>query len=439
MTRARQLGPLAAALVLAMPRQARAEEPQIPGEPALMREPGEVVDVADAADDPDPFDLEIALSYRLDVERATLARGEGASAEPLASVSSLTSRLVPELRIGAYRDLALILRLPIILSQTRDLSATGDGPQSSVDAGGEALFPLPLRSPERSGVEHLAFGVDWGVLNQARAPSLPNLTLGIEGFVSIGPALLACNDEPPEGQVRCASPGDIDRDGKIDDDEPDGGLEGDPGVSRGTAGLRVRATVSRRVQYVEPFGTVRAAFEFPLPDSPLSAGGGPSQLPVRAEAELGVGVVPWENRERWSRVWVDARVVGGVSTRGREYSPLFDALGSSSASALRAPVEGAGGRSYETGVTVVGARGSLGGGGSFVWRASQLIRLGLDATLQHEFEHTVTDDEPCADDSPGCDPPTNPDHRAVLDEPSGRIVQASTLLFHIGVSGAVLF
>ncbi|MBK6515178.1 MAG: hypothetical protein IPM79_19565 [Polyangiaceae bacterium] len=436
----RRLGPQAAALAMLAPRGASAEEPIIAGEPVLMREPGEVVDVADAVDDPDPFDIEIVLSYRLDVERAKLVRGDGASAVDLATVSSLTSRLVPELRVGAFRDVAVVLRLPIILSQTRDLAATGDAKVGSVDAAGETLFSLPLRSPERSGIEHLSFGVDVGILNQARSPHLPSLTAGVEGFVSVGPTLLACNDVPVEGQVKCASPGDVDRDGAIDDDEPDGGPEADPGITRGTAGLRLRATLSRRVLYVEPFGTLRATLEFPLAGSPLAASGaGPSLLPVRAEAEVGVGFIPWENRERWSRVWLDARVLGGVATRGRDYSPLFDALGSSSAPSLRAPIEAGGARGYESGVTVVGARGSLGGAGSFVWRASQLIRLGLETALRHEFEHTVTDDEPCAEDAPGCDPPTNRDYRAVLDEPSGRMKMTSSLLFQIGVSGAVLF
>ncbi|NUP06818.1 MAG: hypothetical protein HOW73_12260 [Polyangiaceae bacterium] len=421
---------------------AHAEEPPVPGEPRMMREPGEVVDVPDAADDQDPFDLEVLLSYQLDVVRSVITRGEGDGREELARASVLSSRLIPELRIGIFRDIAGIARLPIVLSDNRDLTTLGDAPKGEVQSeGGETLFELPMRSPERSGVEHIALGVHVGIMNQARDRSLPTWTAAFETEVSIGPALSACNETPPEGQVVCADPGDINRDGIVDDDEPDGGKARDPGISRGTVGFVLRTAISRRFQYIEPFGILRARFEIPMSDTPLATTfeDEPSLLPVRAEAHLGIGIIPWENRERWSRVWIDARIVGELVTRGRDYSLLFDALGSSPAPSLRSPTEASGVRGYETGVTVVDTHGSLGAAGSFVWRASQLIRLGLSAAFKHEFEHVITDDEPCADDTPGCDPPTNPDYRDVLDGPSGRLSASQSLVVQIGVTGGVLF
>lgn len=390
-----------------------------------MREPGEVVDVPDAVDEKDPFDLELALAYRLDVFRGTVVRG--AQSTQLANVTQVASRLVPEIRVGIFRDLAGIARLPIVLTDQRDVKPVqGDG-DAVATADGETLFALPLRAPERSGVENLTFGLVGALMNQTRRPSFPNWTLGAEAQVSLGPALVACNDEPAEGQVRCAHPGDVNRDGERGDDEPDAQAEQDPGISRGTAAIVVHTTLSRRVGYLEPFGTLRARFEFPLPNTPLDLGSD-SSLPIRGDAELGLGIVPWENRERFSRVWIDARVIGSFATRGRDYSPLFDALGSSAATSLRSPRNTSAGRSYETGVTTVDAHGTLGAAGSFIWRASQLIRLGVALAVEHEFEHVITGDEP-----------EDVDYRPALDDASGRFAIASSVIVRVNAAGAVTF
>lgn len=412
-----------ALIATTIPLPARADEPLVPGEPRVMREPGEVVDVPDAIDERDPFDLELALAYRLDLFRGSVVRGP--DNEHLADVTNVASRLVPEIRVGIFRDLAGIARLPIVLTDQREVKPVAGNEGSVTTGDGETLFNLPLRAPERSGVENLTFGVTGAVMNQTRHPSFPNWTIGAEAQVSLGPALVACNDEPAEGQVRCAHPGDVNRDGERGDDEPDADTEQDPGISRGTATIVVHTTLSRRIRYVEPFGTLRARFEFPLPNTPLDEGSG---LPIRGDAEIGVGLIPWENRERFSRVWIDARVIGSFATRGRDYSPLFDALGSSAATSLRSPRTTSGGRSYETGITTVDAHGTLGAAGAFIWRASQLIRLGVALAVEHEFEHVVTGDEP-----------EDADYRPSLDDASGQYSIASGVIVRVNAAGAVTF
>lgn len=419
---------------------AAAEEPIVPGEPPTMREVGEIVDVPDAVDEGDPIDIEVVLSYRLDIERAEIIRqNEAGDRELVADYASLTSRLIPEIRIGIWRDLAGFARIPIILSQAGDLSREDATAVTSAD--GETLFKLPLRFAERSGIEHLSFGLMAGIMNEKRNAGLPNWTVSVEGQVSVGKTLTACNDLPDEGQVRCADPGDIDRDGRVDEGEPDGGTERDPGYTRGTAALVVSTALSKRIGYFEPFGILRAKFEFPLAGSPLepTSDADGSMLPVRADAEIGIGLVPWENREKFSRVWIDARIVGGLVTRGRDYSAMFDAIGSSDAPSLRSPQEGPSGRVYATGVTTVDTHGSLGASGTFLWRASRLIRLGLGVGVHHRFEHDIVDDPACEDGSSDCATPTNPSYRPVLDDAGGRYRLASALLVQIGVTGALLF
>lgn len=418
-------------IAIACSRSARADEPLIPGELRMMREPGEPVDVPDAVDDLDPIDIEATLAFHLDIGRGVLTRHpSGKDATPIADWSTMTSRLVPEIRVGLFHDLAATTRLPIILSRTASLVAT-DGSAASVQAeSGEQLFSLPVRSPERSGVEYISFGLLAGVMNQTRNPALPSWTLGAEVQVPIGPAQSACNEAPPDKQVRCAAPGDLNRDGVVDANEPDGEAARDPGIGRGTVGIAVHTAISRRIRYFEPFGQLDVTFEVPVGQSPLRAPtpGASSMLPVRGEGAVGLGIVPWENRERFSRVWVDARVAFGFATRGRDFSPLFDALGSSDAPSLRAPRTVEGTRLYETGVSTVGAHASLGAATSFVWRASQLIRLAVDLSVAHDFEHAVVDDEP-----------DEPLYRPELDEGSGRFSIASTVLVKIGAVGTVLF
>ena len=61
-------------------------------------------------------------------------------------------------------------------SQSADVQkASGGGLQSNtlVGAPGEQVFSLPFKSPSRSGIEYLALGMDFGLMNQARNPNKP--------------------------------------------------------------------------------------------------------------------------------------------------------------------------------------------------------------------------------------------------------------------------
>ena len=419
---------------------ADAAEPVLPGEPRLMREPGMVVDVPDAADGSDPIDIDVGLTFRLDYERGVIRRERDAATEDVAELSALTSRLVPEIQVGMFHDLAALVRLPIILSATRTIEPT-DRP-TTIQSNGAALFDVPFRSPERSGIENLTLGLLWGVTNQARHAALPSITLGAEVEIAVGDAMRACVDPPPEGQVACAAPGDTNRNGRRDEGEPDGAAETDTGTARGTIAIGLSASVSRRIRYVEPFGIVRAKLEVPLASSPFrttSLDAGETFPPVHGEAELGLGMVPWENRERFSRIWIDARISGGFVTRGPDYSPLFDAIGASDAAALRAPTETSAGRAYATGMTVSEAHGTLGARGSFVWRASELIELGLAAAIRHDLAYAIAADAKCLDGADDCASIENPAYRAELDSAEGAFTFADSLDLQLAASGSVMF
>ena len=53
---------------------------------------------------------------------------------------------------------------------------------------------------------------------------------------------------------------------------------------------------------------------------------------------MGLNVIPWEIRDQFQRVTIDFRFTGTYRSEGRDYSELFDALGSSDARSLRRPL-----------------------------------------------------------------------------------------------------
>src|SRR6185503_4936087 len=94
----------------------------------------------------------------------------------VAKYSETTSKLIPRVDIGIYKDLAAHISLPIILSNARELtSLKGSANVQAALAGapGEQLFSLPFTSPTRSGLEYIAAGLDVDILNQARDRTKP--------------------------------------------------------------------------------------------------------------------------------------------------------------------------------------------------------------------------------------------------------------------------
>src|ERR1700733_5012805 len=140
---------------------ARADEPVAASEPRMMSETAEVTSVVDAFDKDDPFDLNLTLGFQqswkhANIRRETTLNQPGLSAgnftaqtETIASYSQQISTLDIGADVGIYRDLALILRLPIILQDAQSLSDL-DGSSSKANNGrfqdsqGQNIFKLPF-------------------------------------------------------------------------------------------------------------------------------------------------------------------------------------------------------------------------------------------------------------------------------------------------------
>jgi hypothetical protein len=120
--------------VLLSSESAFADEPKKVNEPPVMREPSEIVQVADAFDDDDPFDLWLSLGYQststdANIYRESSIRQEGLSTGGyttsnmnVATYEQHVSRLNTRADIGIFHDIALIVRMPVILSDDGELT-----------------------------------------------------------------------------------------------------------------------------------------------------------------------------------------------------------------------------------------------------------------------------------------------------------------------------
>jgi hypothetical protein len=496
----------AAALATLASPAARADEPRQAGEPRIFSEPGEVTNVIDAFDGDDVFDLHLTLGYQYAWKRAHIRRETtiGSVANPglstggftasnlnVATYEENTSRLNTRADIGIYHDIALFFRMPIILSNDRKLTDLNGSArqQDVVIAGGPSdgapLFTLPFKSPQRSGVEYLAVGMDFGFMNQYRDPSKPTWVSGLEARFSVGEPMHACNGALPEsatngGQIRCANPSDVNRSGVsgdvagIDEGNFKGGTS--PGVTRGTTMLELHSVVSKRIKYIEPYTGFQALFEFPNAKSEFGAadlkGALVAHPPLQGWIYTGIQVIPWEQRESFQRVTFDGRFAASYRSEGRDYSELFDALGSSSALSLRRPAYASykldpanpgtsiadtnSQRVYFSGITTVSAYASIRASLSVTWQAGEYIKFTAGGGLTREQSHLITADQACNSEFTGslgqsgpcrvqsggsarASGVPNPHYRATIDAVGRRFKTDDSNLWDAWIMGIVMF
>lgn len=500
-----------ATAIVGMGTPALADEPRKVSEPAILSEPAEITQVVDAFDDTDPFDLNLTLGYQQTWSSATIRR-ETFIAQPglsgggfindtmnIGTYSQSTSRLNTRADIGIYKNVALVLRMPIILSDDRKIEGVdgSDKRQSVVLEGapGEQLFRLPFNSPTRSGIEYFAVGLDVGVMDQYRDRTKPTWVIGVEGRFDVSEPMHACNASPkplnqPGKQVDCAYPSDINRNGvsgeSIYNTPNASNLEGTfsgarkPGVSRGTTGLEAHTFLSKRIKYIEPYGGFRALFEF---QSNSSDYGGTSlkgslvnHPPLRGSIIMGMSVIPWEVRDQFQRITFDFRLTGTYVSEGRDYSELFDALGSSDAPSIRSanfaeyqanPDAGTQGQTpsvvnpnsqkvYFTGLTDVQQHGVYNLSAQFTWQAGEYVKFNLGGGYTLVQSHFISFDQACNPEFNGslqkagsCKSISgtrqratgipNPNYRAAINVPGRRFKVDDSHAFDAWLNATVMF
>ncbi len=456
-------------------REARADEPRSDRETRLFDESAEITNVADAFDPPNWWDIRGSVGFRQFWKHANIRRestltgvaGNGfvATNENVASFKENTSILDLKLEIGIYKDLAAYVHLPLVMANSRelsDLNGSSQNAQRFLDPSGAAMFGVPFKSPTRSGLDQLAVGLHYDITNQTRSPWLPTWLVGLEARFAIGPRLHACNDG---AAVKCPDPS-----------KP--GVERDPGISRGMNAYVFNTVVSRRMGYVEPYFGMRATIEDPQSNSDygttLGAKGNIlTRPPIVGASAVGVEIVPWERREAAQRVSVDVRVTGEYHSPGRDYSEMFDALGSSQAPTLRAPVpngykaspadatrsiaDPAAGSVFFTGITDQHAYTTFSGALSVTWQANELLKFNAGGGLTFASSHAITAGDACNSsitNDAGASGPCrsarsatqlqvtgipNPNYRAVIDAPGHRFIADDTTIVHLNITGTLMF
>jgi hypothetical protein len=470
---------IAAAALAFAPTIASAEEPLAAREPRLLRETAEVTSVVDAFDDDDPFDLHLSLGYSHRFKTAAVRRetnltepglssgGYVASNENIARFNQQVSTLDVQAHAGLYKDLALTFRLPVILSDTRELTSLEGServPSRYADPSGAQLFTLPLTSPRRSGIDFFAVALNYAIFNQQRDPSKATWVVGVEGRFGVGQALHACRERPEAGVAVCPDP--------VNPSQNRG-----PGISRAMNTFVVQTIFSKRFGYVEPYAGFSFLAEFPQARGDFAAtsdlrGMLLNRPPLQGTITGGVEVIPWENREQFQRLVFDFRGRGTYISPGRDYTELFDALGSSQAPSLRTPNPGAYGQSssdptrsiadprvppvYFTGITDVQAHMAFGGSASITWQAGEFVKLTGGLGLSFVQSHVVTAADACNPDfrtDAGASGPCrttvgtrqsvtgipNPNHRPVIDLPGRRFTVDDTRIVDLWLMGTVMF
>jgi hypothetical protein len=462
-----------AAALGAAPSPARADDVEL----QLMSEPTSFTDVIDAFDDRDPFDVNITIGFlrtwefgRVQRERNDPEAATGRMSQhwhDVADWNHEVNQLLLGLDVGIFRDLAIYSRLPVILSDDRTLTAvSGLDPidlSDRVDRMPYFSLDAPFRSPTRSGVDYLAAGLAWSILNQHRDRNVPTWVVMVEGRFNLGEPMHACN---PSGECLGSQ---VFRD-PMDPNNPMNGRvvrAGDPGVGRGTNGLRLEMRSSYRYEFIEPYAGLAFQIEWPgsgdryfLPSGSL-AGFINQRPPILGRLTVGLAVIPWEDRQHWQRFSVDLRFTGDYISEGRDYSPLFDALGSSTHPALAYPTlegqpdmvrgtEGLRAVSFY-GLTDTELHARLGFHVLVEVQAARYVRFGVSGSVYHSTPYIITFADACnpnVDAPPGGDERLvgtcrsgiiNPHHRPTIDLPGQRFRMEGVTQVDLAITATAQF
>ncbi len=484
-------GPLvAAALTVTLsPMRARADESVL----VLMRESSPYTDVIDAADGDDPFDLNAHVAFMRSTDRGRIEREYTTDAgerrrNSVADSERLTSQLMFGLDIGLFHDVMAFVRLPLTLSDARSLTLASGKSVDDVEArltdpndyGARAsrLFSVPFTSPTRAGFDYVGIGASWGILNQQREPYFPTWIVSFEGRRAIGAPFKPCGEFSGDTICGAITGQDANRDGKDDGTAtPFAGKTA--GSSRGLSGLLVETRASYRYRYLEPYMGLSFLVEWASsakkyfnPTGNLD--GTINRLPSRTtSATLGTALIPWENRARFQRFAVDLRLTGVYLSEGHDYSPLYDALGTSGHAELSRPnregwAPGENGRYDDPntaffdddwfgsrvpfyGLTDIQSRLKYGLRAGLEMQAAQYVRFSFGSALNWVTAHAITAADPC---NPALTDPkrafslrgnectrgiVNPSHRATVDAPGRRFWMAGEFIVDIYATATAQF
>ena len=436
----------------------------------------ELVDVIDAGDPEDPFDLRVEVNYLRSLRRAKgtrefhCAQGEfaaaGGAVDPcpgadaygaLLHVKELryereTHGMLPTIRIGLWHDLELKVEAPVILSDEQGVRYAGNGGNKNgvivteatstiaPEQGTPRLFGVPPTGagalPNRSGFGDMLFMLRYSPLSQDRDPQRATWTLEL-GY------------RAPTGEPM---------------------KFGNTGVGRGVHELELATGLSRRFAFADPYLRLAAVLPFAASDSLFKDYGfaqdyiGPGN---RVSLQLGSEFIPYQDPETGAKLFFDIGFSSEYQAKGRDYSELFDAIAGSQTQTACADGNifddrGAQGRLPNVacfnpasssvvcgqpldGITTVEPFMTFGlnlGAGIY---ATDSAKISVDLALAHETEHFIgtADLGDDLDGSGEIEPVGNPAEQnptfsPAIDELGRRIRIEETTVFSVGVSLALM-
>jgi hypothetical protein len=392
----------------------------------LLAEPIDYTSVLDAFEADKLLDVSVGVSFRRRQQHSTIARERigmsdtiGGRTLPVVQSREVTTSLSLDLAVGVWHDLMVYGRLPLVLSDTRSLRQADGVSTEAVNRallGGEgdgnaALFDRTFTSATRSGIPALEFGVAWGVFNQYVTDYLPTWVLSLETRIGIGKLQAPCAD----------------------------GAGCNAGINRGTAIVALQSRWSYRWRFLEPYLGLKYADEIATAASENfnPHGAVPSELnpapPSVYELTAGMSLIAWEDRRRFQRLWIDVRGYAAYVSAGRDDSPLYDALGTSSNPQLHVAYQTASGSVTENGLTNVASYARLRAEITLGTQAARYVRFRAGIGLSHVTSHLLTDAAACIASGDGSCPAdrVNPLYRPVIDLPGQRFIQTGELTFDV--------
>ena len=351
-----------------------------------------VTDVIDAGDEDDPFDAIIRVWYELSIVNGRISREApcvAGSADACLSGSEVVPKkeleydrtlhqLIINPRIGIYKDLELSVDIPIVLLDQTKLTLADPSNTSVVSDFTNPSSPSnliqigadnPFVGPARAGLGDISFALRYAPLNFQRDETSPTW-------------VLALRYTAPLGEVKTAS---------------------NTAVGEGLHALDLSSTISRRaLPWLEPYFSFHGTFRF----------GGTDTLFVDSDTqtlsrpgnilgiELGTQIIPWEDKLADARFEMDFGIAADFVFEGREYTPLFDALGNSPCNDDPACLLTTYKRdpSLSTnGITDVEQYGLFRGWAGLHYQPIKYIQLGAKFSYLRQTPHFITNADPGKD------------------------------------------
>lgn len=280
-----------------------------------------------------------------------------------------------DLRAGLYHDFELYVTLPIVIGWSSSLTYDDgvSGGNSLVDSPSIAsLFSVPYESGSRAGIGDLILGLKVAPFHYDRDKLYPSWILGVEY-------------QAPTGSVRTA---------------------GDGGVGSGLHALKLYTAISRRVvRWAEPYFKIDGTLRFPASGSPFNNERVTQTLVSPGHSlglEIGTEFYPWRTpSDTGQYVAIDVGLVAAFTFEGREFTELFDALGTSGCDPApdsachrtqytRGDKTADGARRKTDGVTDVEQYGRFGLKFGVAYQPLQFLKVRVGFNYFHTTSHFIT-------------------------------------------------